>query len=80
MLLVFRILARRSAAVVACPNSRSNTIRGCGSIGSGVVGDFHEIVFEKKQSSESQPICVGRSRLISSEGSRVPFPIAAAAI
>ena len=41
-------LRRRAAS----PNSRSNTMRGCGSIGSGVVGDFHEIVFEKKQSSD----------------------------
>ena len=56
---VRRILARRCAGVLAWPNSRSNTMRGCGSIGSGVVGDFQEIVFEKKQSSESQPIWVG---------------------
>ena len=66
--------------MLAWPKSRSNTMRGCGSIGSGVVGDFQEIVFEKKQSSESQPICVGLSRLSSSDGSRVSLPMALAAI
>ena len=32
-------------AVPAWPNSRSNTTRGLISIGSGVVGELHEIVF-----------------------------------
>ncbi len=49
-------------------------------MGSGVVADRHEIVFEKKQSSLSHPICVGFSRLSSSEGSRVSLPSSRAAI
>ena len=36
---------RAAPAFPARPNSRSNTTRGLISIGSGVVGDAHEIVF-----------------------------------
>ena len=37
--------ATRSASEPGLPNIRSNTTRGFVSIGSGVVGDFHEMVF-----------------------------------
>ena len=37
--------ARRSSSEPGRPNIRSNTTRGLISIGSGVVGDFHEMVF-----------------------------------
>ena len=37
--------ATRSASEPGRPNIRSNTTRGLVSIGSGVVGDFHEMVF-----------------------------------
>ena len=37
--------AARWAGVPGRPNRRSNTTRGLISIGSGVVGELHEIVF-----------------------------------
>ena len=45
MLDVRRICSCRCSAVPVPPNSRSNTMRGFSSIGTGVVGDDQEIVF-----------------------------------
>jgi len=45
MLLSSRSCARRSDADPPSPNRRSNAVRGLISIGSGVVGDAHEMVF-----------------------------------
>jgi hypothetical protein len=38
-------MRRRSASDAPSPNRRSNAVRGLISIGSGVVGDDHEMVF-----------------------------------
>jgi hypothetical protein len=45
MLRLARIRATRSAVEPGLPNMRSNTTRGLISMGSGVVGVFHEMVF-----------------------------------
>src|SRR5947207_8932124 len=49
MLFCWRLRVARLAAVPACPNSRSNTSRGLISIGSGFVGELHEIVLRYAQ-------------------------------
>ncbi len=45
MLRSSRLRAARSAGVLPSPNRRSNTPCGLRSMGSGVVGDDHEIEF-----------------------------------
>src|SRR5262249_61776066 len=49
MLFCWRLRVARLAAVPACPNRRSNTSLGLISIGSGVVGGLHEVVFREAQ-------------------------------
>ncbi len=49
MLFSCRLRVARLAAVPAWPNNRSNTVRGLISIGSGFVGELHEMVLRYAQ-------------------------------
>ena len=75
--------ARRSAGVPGRPNIRSKTTRGLISMGSGVVGELHEIVFVYAQLNPlvHAPMYPVKSVVASSsDGNGVSCPICAATI
>src|SRR5262245_64044121 len=78
--MLFSCLTRtaRLAAVPACPNSRSNTVRGLISIGSGEVGELQAMVFryaQLKPGEQAPTYPVKSSVATSSDGSGVSCPI-----
>ena len=78
MLRFRRLRACRCAGVPGTPNSRSKTTRGLVSIGSGVVGEDHEMVFMYEQLnpvSHAPTYEVKSSVANSSEGKTVSWPI-----
>jgi hypothetical protein len=71
--------ARRSASLLPSPNSFSNTSRGLFCIGSGWVGDFHEIELRYAQLNVASHASTASSIESSSDGSGVSCPMCCAA-
>ena len=70
---------RRSAGVAPSPNSFSNTSRGLLCIGSGWVGDFHEMELRYAQLKLASQVSTDSSIDNSSDGSGVSWPMCCAA-
>ena len=79
MLASVRRSARRWSTLPPDPNSRSNTIRGCDSIGTGVFSSFQKVLVNR-QVLPSHVKALGCSSAISRDGTSVCFPIVRAAI
>ena len=71
--------ARRSASELPSPNSFSKTSRGLFCIGSGSVGDFHEIELRYAQLNAASQASTASSIDSSSDGSGVSWPMCFAA-